>query len=216
MDSIIASVIKPASKQDVVVLLGLSDIIDVQKYSENMVDVKTFGIDGDDNVFDEEDWFGRVFMSLRRKGGFHLMSYQQYVYYTSYAPNLTKFKERVVIVYDNVRSLFPIRSDLFIEKAGLENIIEERPESMPLYQAEQVSIGGKTYCSYITPTDCRMLSFFRDSSPVQASMEKCDDILEIDEHMYALDDFLNRALLDSRKNAYWVLLSRRVSFVPEN
>ena len=198
LDKVVADLTGPKTKQDVIVLLGLSDIIDTQKYSDSIVDMNSFGIDGDATVFDEEDWFGRVFMSLRKKGGFHLMSYQQFVYYTSYAPNLTKFKDRVVIVYDNVRSLFPISPDLYVEKAGTENI-EERPESMPLYQAEQVSIGGKTYCSYITPTECRMMSFFNESLPVEVSLEACDDILEVDEHLYALDDFLNRALLDSRK-----------------
>lgn len=198
LDAIVTVAAGPATKHNVIVLLGLSDIVDVQKYSDSIVDIETFGVDGDASVFDEEEWFSRVFVKLRRKSGFHLMSFQQYVYYISYAPNLTKFKERVVIVFDNIRSLFPIRSDLFLEKAGSENI-EERPESMPLYQAEQVSIGGKAFCSYITPTDCYMLSFFRDSLPVEASMEKCDDVLEVDEHMYALDDFLNRALIDPSK-----------------
>ena len=75
------------------------------------------------------------------------MSYHQFVYYTAYAPNLAKFKSRVVIVYDNVRSLFPIRTDSYVEKAGAENI-EERPDSMPIYQAEQVSIDGNAYCSH--------------------------------------------------------------------
>lgn len=198
LDEIVAAITDSKSKQDVIVLLGLSDIIDVQKYSDYIVDIASFGIDGDTSVFDEDDWFGRVFMSLRRKGNIHLMSYQQFVYYTSYAPNLTKFKDRVVIVYDNVRSLFPICSDCFVEKTGSENI-EERPDSMPLYQAEQVSIGGDTYCSFIMPTECRMIAFFNKHLPLTVSPERCDDMLEVDEHMYALDSFLNKAITDSIK-----------------
>lgn len=183
---------------DIIVLLGLYDILDLEDYSDNIVDMASFGVDGDASVFDEEEWFGRMFMGLRKKRDFYILSYQQFVYYTTYAPNLSKFKERVVIVYDNVRSLFPIRHDAYLEQAGTENI-EQRPVSMPAYQAEQVSIDGHAYCSYTAPTECRMVRFFNESLPVEASRKQCDDILEIDDHMYTLDVFLNRALKDSRK-----------------
>ena len=139
--NIISSETQSEAKHDVVVLMGLFDVLDTSRYSANIVDPVSFDIDGDARVFDEEDWFGRMFLSLRQERDFHLMSYQQFVYYTAYAPNLTKFKQRVVIVYDNVRSLFPISTDSFVEKAGAENI-EERPASLPIYQAEQVIIDG--------------------------------------------------------------------------
>lgn len=185
-------------KHDIVVLLGLSDILDLSLYSNNVIDKASFGVDGDASVFDEEIWFDRMYMELRQKKDFYIMSYQQFVYYTSYAPNLAKFKERVVIIYDNVRSLFPIKKDSFVEKAGTENI-EERPDSMPIYQAEQVSIEGTAYCSYVNPTECLMVGFFKESLPLESSRKKCDEILEVDDHMYTLDVFLNQALKDSRK-----------------
>lgn len=183
---------------DIIVLLGISDFLNLKDYADNIVDAATFGIEGNACLFDEEDWFGRVFMDLRQKKDFYLMSYQQFVYYTAYAPNLTKFKSRVAIVYDNVRSLFPIPIETYIEKASSENI-EERPKSMPLYQAEQVLIDGSAYCSYTVPTECRMVSFFTKSIPLDASKKKCDTILEIDDHMYTLDVFLNNALKDTKK-----------------
>lgn len=197
--NIISSETQSEAKHDVVVLMGLFDVLDTSRYSANIVDPVSFDIDGDARVFDEEDWFGRMFLSLRQERDFHLMSYQQFVYYTAYAPNLTKFKQRVVIVYDNVRSLFPISTDSFVEKAGAENI-EERPASLPIYQAEQVIIDGIAYCSYIAPTECKMLGFYTEADPVEASRKICDDILEVDEHMYTLDVFLNRAIKDSRKS----------------
>ena len=188
----------PSVGHDIIVLLGLSNIVDTTKYSENIVDSASFGVDGNDCFFDEEEWFGRVFIALRQKKDFHLMSYQQFVYYTAYAPNLAKFKNRVVIVYDNVRSLFPIHPNSYVERAGSENI-EERSEMMPLYQAEQVSINGSAYCSYTIPSECWMLGFFTQSLPIEASRKKCDDILEIDDHMYTLDVFLNDALKNPNK-----------------
>ena len=195
---IIESETGPDTKHDIVVLLGVGDFLDVSKYSANIVDAESFSVDGDASIFDEEDWFGRVFMSLRQPRDLYLMSYQQFVYYTAYAPNLTKFKSRVVIVYDNVRSLFPIKNSAYLEKAGAENI-ETRPDSMPVYQAEQVSIEGKAYCTFTAPTECRMVPFFTESLAVETSRKQCDEILEIDEHMYTLDVFLNKALADSRK-----------------
>lgn len=198
LDAIIASLKGSLKGHDIIVLMGLSDILDIDKYSSYVVDKVSFNVDGDAKVFDEEDWFGRIFMALRQEQDFFLMSYQQYVYYTSYAPNLTKFKDRVVIVYDNVRSLFPIRKSDYVEKTGTENI-EERPSSLPIYQAEQVSIDGKAYCSFISPTEGLMVGFFTDSLSIESSSKQCDEILEIDDHMYTLDVILNSALKDSRK-----------------
>ncbi len=197
LESIITHAKCEKNAHNVIVLLGLNDIVDISKYKDSIVDPETFGIDGDATVFDEEEWFGRVFMALRRPQDLYLLSYQQYVYYISYAPNLSKFKERVAIVYDNVRSLFPIRSEQFMEKLGNEGI-EERPDSLPIYQAEQVSINGKTYCSFITPTDCITEGFFKVGLEIEISSE-CDEVLEIDEHMYSLDVFLNEALLNPKQ-----------------
>ena len=195
---IIENEIARDANHDIIVLMGVLDFLNVNEYSEHIVDAPSFGVDGGAGIFDEEEWFGRVFMDLRQKTDFHLMTYQQFVYYTAYAPNLTKFKSRIVIVYDNVRSLFPIQTESYLEKAGSENI-EERPDSMPIYQAEQVSIDGEAYCSYTAPTECRMVGFFTESLKIEASKKQCDDILEIDDHMYTLDVFLNKALKDSRK-----------------
>ena len=133
-DSIITAETGSAIQHDVIVLLGVSDFLDVSQYSENIVEEASFGVDGDASFFDEEEWFARMFMGLRKKRTFHLMSYQQFVYYTAYAPNLNKFKDRVTIVYDNVRSLFPIKNEAYMEQAGSENI-EERPEKMPMMTA---------------------------------------------------------------------------------
>lgn len=178
--------------RNVFVLLGLSDIVDTSCYQDNIVDPVTFPLDGNGSVFDDEEWFDRIRAELRKDRAFHLMSYQQYTYYTSYA-NLARFKERAVIIHDNVRSLFPLKNDAYVEKAGEENL-EERQESMPLYHSEQLSIEGETFCSYVTPAECRMIPFFEKTIPVEFSSGQCTDILELDEHLYTLDVLLNRAL----------------------
>ena len=178
--------------RNVFVLLGLSDIVDTSCYQDNIVDPVTFPLDGNGSVFDDEEWFDRIRAELRKDRAFHLMSYQQYTYYTSYA-NLARFKERAVIIHDNVRSLFPLKNDAYVEKAGEENL-EERQESMPLYHSEQLSIEGETFCSYVTHAECRMIPFFEKTIPVEFSSGQCTDILELDEHLYTLDVLLNRAL----------------------
>ena len=184
--------------RDVVVLLGLSDVVGTDVYRDNIVDPATFSLDGNGSVFDEDEWFDRIRAALRAKRQFHLMSYQQFVYYTNYAPNLARFKERVVIVHDNVRTLFPIPAEAYVEKSGEENM-EERQDAMPLYHSEQVSIEGDAFCSYVTPTECRMVGFFRETLPVDHYEGECTEMLEIDEHMYTLDVVLNHALRDTSK-----------------
>jgi len=184
--------------RDVFVLLGLSDVVATDVYRDSIVDPATFSLDGNGTVFDEEEWFDRIRAALRTKRQFHLMSYQQFVYYTNYAPNLARFKERAVIVHDNVRTLFPIPAEAYVEKAGEENM-EERQDAMPLYHSEQVSIEGEAFCSYVTPTECRMVAFFQDTLPVEPYEGECTEVLEIDEHMYTLDVVLNHALHDPSK-----------------
>lgn len=191
---ILESALSSSDAHDIIVLLGITDILDTAPYAYAIADPETFGEDGDSTLFDEEEWFGRMFLSLRQNRAFHLLSYQQFVYYTSYAPNLSKFKKRVLIVYDNIRALFPIAQDSYIEQPGVENI-EERPDTLPIYQAEQVSINGKTYCSFLSPTECDMVGFFCEKLPIESSCAIYDEVLEIDEHMHSLDVFLNESIL---------------------
>ena len=179
--------------RNVFVLLGLSDIVVMDGFKDKIVDPATFSVDGNGTVFNEDEWFDTIRSELRKDREFSIMSYQQFVYYMHYAPNLSGFKERVIIVHDNVRTLFPIPVDAYVEKTGAENL-EERQDSMPLYHSEQVSIEGETYCSYVIPTECRMVGFFRDTLPVEPFEGECTEMLEIDEHMHSLDVALNHAL----------------------
>lgn len=194
LDEIIVSELhNRTGKHDIFVLQGLSDIVDVSKYSGNILDPETFNVDGNESVFDQEDWFFGMQSALRQQKDFYLMSYPQYAYFTNYGANLTRYTDRMVVIHDNVRSLFPIKGKDYLEKAGIDNM-EQRPESMPIYQSEQVSIEGETFCSYLEPTGCKMVGFFDKPIPVEVSLGKCDDILEIDDHMYSLDVFLNHAI----------------------
>ena len=125
----------------------------------------------------------------------HILSYQQFMYYTSYAPNLQNFNERVCIIYDNVRALFPIKAESFIEKPS-EDGMDTRPDNLPIYQAEQLSIDGIAYCAYVTPEGFMMKEFFDRRLPIVPSESGYDEMLEINEHMYSLDVFLNKAILN--------------------
>ena len=181
---------------DIIVLMGLSDIVDLTGYEDCIVDPQSFGVDGDSTVFDEDQWFARMFIALRKERRVHILSYQQFVYYTSYAPNLTTtFNSRVCIIYDNVRALFPIKADSFLEKT-VEDGMEERPENLPIYQAEQVSIDGVTYCAYVAPSGYDTKALFNKSVEIDPAGDGYDEMLEINEHMYSLDVFLNKALLN--------------------
>ena len=44
----------PVVGHDIVVLLGVNDFIDISQYSDRIVDIATFSVDGNASVFNEE------------------------------------------------------------------------------------------------------------------------------------------------------------------
>ena len=90
-------------------------------------------------------WFGKIFPKLISATTFQILSHQQYASINEYL-NEDFFKDRIVIVYDNLRTLYPIAKENYIEKAD-DTGIEKRPDKMPVYQAEQMKVGNHYFYS---------------------------------------------------------------------
>ena len=119
------------------VFTGITPYIKLENYTEYVTDLSTFDKEGNDMLFGKE-WFGTVFTKLTIAQGFQIISHQQFAYLNEYLSE-DFFKERVLVVYDNLRSLFLLSKENYIEHRD-EYTNEERPEGLPIYQAEQLKI----------------------------------------------------------------------------
>jgi ATP-dependent DNA helicase RecQ len=127
------------------VLTGIEPYIDLEKFSDHIVDKETFNVEGNLTLFNRS-WFGNIFSKLTGASTFQLLSHQQYASINEYLDE-GYFKSRVVIIYDNLRSLYPMDKKDYLETPNL-NGDEERPDMMPCYQAEQFKIGDSYFYSF--------------------------------------------------------------------
>jgi len=183
------------------VLLGQSELIDKTDLLDNITDVDTFHLNGNEDVFDK-NWFTIVFNKLNSAKQFHLLSYAQFSYLINYIDS-SFFKERVIIIRDNLRQLFPINKSEYLEESSDENI-ETRPEKIPIYQAEQIQI--KDYFFYSVKTlndDFTTINLFEEKTELIESDNSYYENIDISSDQTALDFFLNSCILENhlKKNA---------------
>ena len=183
------------------VLLGQTELIDKTDLLDNITEVDTFHLNGNEDVFDK-NWFTSVFNKLNSAKQFHLLSYAQFSYLINYIDS-SFFKERVIIIRDNLRQLFPINKSEYLEESSDENI-ETRPEKIPIYQAEQIQI--KDYFFYSVKTlndDFTTINLFEEKTELIESDYSDYENIDISSDQTALDFFLNSCILENhlKKNA---------------
>lgn len=177
---------------DIFVLQGQSSLLDVASVQNYLADPATFLLDGDDTVFNKA-WFGRVFMELNTPKDYHLLSFPQFSYLIqSLDPSF--FGDRIAILRDNLRQLFPIAEGDFLEKEDNENI-GLRPDNLPIYQAEQVCIDGKYYYSVKTPSvNFKTVDLFIEAKELGNSSNSDIRVVDVSSDSYALDVFVNECI----------------------
>ena len=183
------------------VLLGQTELIDKTNLLESITDVETFHLNGNEDLFDK-NWFTNVFTKLNSEKQFHLLSFAQFSYLINYIDS-SFFKDRVTIIQDNLRQLFPISKNEYLEESSDENI-ETRPEKIPIYQAEQIQI--KDYFFYSVKTlndDFTTINLFEEKTELIESDNSDFDNIDISSDQTALDFFLNSCILENnlQKNA---------------
>ena len=192
-ENIVASQCKKI-KSPIFIVLGLSAYVDFFKYEEHIADVNTFDEDGNSEFFNKE-WFFNIFTKLGTVADYTIVSHQQYAYIIE---NLNSgfFSERAVVVYDNLRSLYPLLEDDYIEKTT-EGGLEFRPEDMPVYQSEQFKVGDKYYYSIRSIDEgVEKISFFKvEKELLEAKFEYANEsVVDIATNPYAIDYFINECL----------------------
>ncbi len=191
------------------VILGQTEIIDKSDLIENFADIETFHLNGNEELFNKK-WFSTVFTKLNSELQFHLLSYAQFSYLINYIDS-SFFKERVTIIRDNLRQIFPISKNEYLEESKDENI-ESRPEKIPIYQAEQIQISDYYFYSVKTLNDeFYSINIFEEKSELIESENMYIDNIDISSDQTALDFFLNSCILEDnlRKQAILKIYSKQ-------
>lgn len=199
------TIIKNKIKNDnnlIFVFLGVSTIIKESLDSEFFADYKTFGFEQNDKTFDKV-WFTKVFTTLNIEKEYHLLSFSQFSYLINYI-DYSFFKDRIVIIKDNLRQLFPINENEFLEKVEDENI-EKRPDDLPVHHAEQLQIKNKYYYSVKTPIDAFATeNIFKSKTKLKKSKHDVNfEVIDVSSDRYAIDTFINDCIYSNNfsKNA---------------
>lgn len=174
------------------VLQGQSSLMDLNIKKSETADFDTFFLEKDAEVF-SKTWASKVQAVLNEPKDYHLMSFAQFTYLMSYIAPSTII-DRVVLLVDNLRQLFPIDAQDY--RIPLENeSFELRPEDLPLYQTEQLALNGKYYYLLQTTTHpCSQLILFDEMKELE-----CPDVYDLEcvavgADQLSLDIFVNECI----------------------
>lgn len=176
------------------VILGQADLINDQTVIEHLTDSKTFNSLGNNEIFDQK-WATSVFVELQKNENYHILSYPQFSYLLTYFDK-TLFGDRFVIIKDNLRQLFPISEEDYIEKSEEEHSIEKRPDALPIYQAEQIKIDNDFYYSLKMPNEenLKIVDIFHQNLKLEITEDDNLEIIDISSDDYAIDQFINSCI----------------------
>ncbi len=181
--------LKSGRANQIYVILGQANLLNLDGKVDFVTDLETFCLERDEQVFNK-DWFTKTFTSLNQHKEYHLLSFAQFSYLINYI-DPSFFTDRVVILRDNLRQLFPITEQEYLEKEEKENM-ELRPRNLPIYQAEQIVINGKYYYSVKTPGNSFNSSdIFEKSEELSFSKDQSLECIDVSSDPYSLDVFVN-------------------------
>ena len=184
--------LKSDKPNQIFVVQGQVSLLNTDQIDYFLADPETFYIESDEMTFNK-DWFAKIFTTLQQTKDFHLLSFAQFSYLINFI-DPSFFTDRVVILKDNLRQLFPIDKSQYLEKEGKENI-ELRPEKLPIYQAEQLAINDKYYYSIKTPINSfESIDIFNDSKELTFSCDQTLESIDVSSDPYSLDSFINNCI----------------------
>ena len=190
-------------KNPIFVFVGVQDFVDLNDFVNLMADKDTFCLNGNETLFNKE-WFMSVFALLMSTTGDgerpYILSYAQFSYLTHYIKS-DFFASRIVLIQDGLRTLYPIHNSEYVEQLGIENI-ESRPESMPIYMAEQIKVENSYFYSIKTPTEnYTQLVLCHHKTPLtQITNSSNCKVIDTSSDPYGLDCFINECLNEHNFN----------------
>jgi ATP-dependent DNA helicase RecQ len=191
----IISTVSSSNPNSIFVFQGQTDLLDISQFDNNIVDIETFRRNGNEDIFNKV-WFTKTFTSLNSDKNYHLLSYAQFSYLINYIDS-SFFKDRVIIIKDNLRHIFPLDENEFIESILDENI-EFRPGNLPIYQSEQIQIGNSFFYALKTLEDSyTTINIFETELELRNSDDSSLEYLNISSDPTALDLFLNNCIINN-------------------
>ena len=195
--------LKNEKENQIFVILGQSSQISYDCHEDKLADPETFKADGNESIFSKE-WFAKIFLVLNQYKEYHLLSFAQFSYLISYI-DPSFFAERVLLLRDNLRKLFPLNREDYFEKEENENL-ELRPNNLPIYQAEQFIIKGKHYYSVVTPINSyKIIDLFDESMDLTFSDYHNYICIDISSDPYSIDIFVNERFEEENFNKHAII-----------
>jgi RecQ family ATP-dependent DNA helicase len=184
--------LKSVKANQIFVIFGQTNLLNLPTKESLIADIRTFNLEKDEQEFNKE-WFSQIFTTLNQTKEYHLLSFAQFSYLVNYI-DPSFFTDRVIMLKDNLRQLFPIEKQDYLEKDEKENI-EMRPDKLPIYQAEQVVVNGKYYYSVKTPIySFNSVDIFEESKELSFSNNQNLESIDVSSDPYSLDVFVNECI----------------------
>ncbi len=172
------------------VILGDTNLVEIDHASNFMADIESFYLTGNDQIFSKA-WFSKIFSELNILKEYHLISFAQFSYLIFYIDS-SFFADRICIIKDNIRQLFPLEKGEYYEREDNENM-ELRPAELPIYHSEQFSINDKYYYSVRTPINSfKTIPLFNEGNELAYSNDLNLEFIDISSDPYSLDIFINK------------------------
>ena len=156
--------------------------------NDYIIDKKTF-LSECSLTFDK-DWFTSFFLKLNVDKAYNIISYAQFTYLISYIDS-SLFKDKIIIIEDNIRQLYPLNESDFFEKTESEDI-EKRYSEIPLHHVEQIKIDDKYYYSVKSLSDnFKTVKIHSEELKLNSKkFKKGIEVIDIS-NLHSLDVFIN-------------------------
>lgn len=188
------------------VLQGINEEC-LNEFDETLIADKTTFLSEQHTDFNK-DWFKHFFTTLNLPKAYHLISYAQLTYLFNYI-DPSFFGDRIIVIQDNLRQLYPLDKDLYYEKPENENI-EKRSDNMPLHHAEQMKIGNKCYYSLKSVSQqLETVDLFQEEKDLELKENSGGfEVIDISD-LYELDVFINNVIENSSASKAYIKLHKK-------
>ena len=178
----------------IIVLQGITPYIYMDGFLSFVDDQTTFDVEKNNEIFNRS-WAQSILPAIFMPKECHVLSHQQFSYLLSFSsPDL--FVDRAFVVYDNLRTFFPLSKDMYIETDS-ETENADYLESLPIYHAEHIRIDDAYYYSFKKFDDSlKYIPFFTSQKELEDVSESGTVLktADLSSDQFACDFFLNECI----------------------
>jgi len=197
----IISIVKNRASQkpdSIFVLPPRCPLIKDDSILKRLVDAETFLVEQLHTICNEE-WTAKAFATINQLGHYTVLSYGQFCYLNKSIDDAS-LQDRVLIIKDNLRQLFLIDQNDFLELNNDENT-ENRPDNLPVHHSEQLALDNQYYYSVKTPVNkYETEDLFDQTAEIAYTTNAAIECIDISSDQYALEVFINNCVAQNDFN----------------